>query len=253
MRTLLLTLLITIIPVADIPAQRKIDSIIVEITHLPTTVYTSLVMDSGGGTDDFYPTVRNILQAERITSDSMAGDTLIAVSGSGTRFKLVCNADTTLLSASIDLGNTQISLIDAPLSLTTSTFQVELDTPEIWPVKISYYRYHSSHSGSSTYTETELSSGLSAKTRLRLIFYTASTSSVGKHIPPTIVIYPNPANDLVIVRVPVYGDAVTIYDLLGRVVMLANIYDEAQVDISSLKPGVYVLRCGHESRKLVIE
>jgi hypothetical protein len=65
-------------------------------------------------------------------------------------------------------------------------------------------------------------------------------------------LFPNPAVELLTVKTPDEA-IVRIYDLLGREVLRTNIYGETQVDVSSLDPGVYVLRCGNESRKLVIE
>ena len=58
-------------------------------------------------------------------------------------------------------------------------------------------------------------------------------------------VYPNPASDQALVVAPV-GGALLMHDVQGRVVlrMLAEAYVPAELDLTALAPGMYVVRIG---------
>ena len=67
-----------------------------------------------------------------------------------------------------------------------------------------------------------------------------------------VVIYPNPVNDIVMIET--HGRAslqnVIIYDVNGRKVLSTS---ESQIDISNLPNGIYFIKLGEKTSKLVIE
>jgi hypothetical protein len=65
----------------------------------------------------------------------------------------------------------------------------------------------------------------------------------------TVHIYPNPAGNSVTISVPATDFLVTIYDLLGRQVYGAP--NTGQIDLSAMAPGVYYVKVGSATRKLI--
>lgn len=60
-----------------------------------------------------------------------------------------------------------------------------------------------------------------------------------------ITAYPNPATDQLYVRLTEYSGTMTVYDLSGRQIMhFKPEHDQFSIDISSLQPGIYILRSG---------
>ena len=54
-------------------------------------------------------------------------------------------------------------------------------------------------------------------------------------------IYPNPANDVLRISNISDNQLVTIYSIDGRVVKKTNVSDNAEINISDLRPGMYVV------------
>ncbi len=65
-----------------------------------------------------------------------------------------------------------------------------------------------------------------------------------------LVVYPNPADDRITVQGVEPGEEVVLYDVLGRAVLRTR--TPANIDVSALPPGVYVLRAGGESRLVTV-
>ncbi len=66
-----------------------------------------------------------------------------------------------------------------------------------------------------------------------------------------LVVYPNPATDKISVEGVALGEEVVMYDVLGRAVLRTR--TPADIDVSGLPPGVYVLRVGGESRLVSVQ
>lgn len=58
-------------------------------------------------------------------------------------------------------------------------------------------------------------------------------------------IYPNPANDVLRISNISDNQLVTIYSIDGRVVKKTNVSDNAEINISDLRPGMYVVSAGN--------
>lgn len=64
-------------------------------------------------------------------------------------------------------------------------------------------------------------------------------------------LYPNPSRDFISISNPA-SEPVTIVDMLGKVVLTAKT-SNSKIDISKLKSGVYLIKVGDRSQKLVVE
>ena len=69
-----------------------------------------------------------------------------------------------------------------------------------------------------------------------------------------IEIYPNPANDFVTIKTHNnIGDLITISDISGRTLITEEVTaDDIQIDIADLAKGLYIIKVGDESEKLII-
>lgn len=67
-------------------------------------------------------------------------------------------------------------------------------------------------------------------------------------------IYPNPASNFIIVNIPQAsaGEIVHVFDMNGSMVMSHLLANGNQIEVSSLKPGVYMLKAGQHIGKFVI-
>ncbi len=82
-----------------------------------------------------------------------------------------------------------------------------------------------------------------------------STDISAEEVKRSFMIYPNPANTLLIVQLSaVEKTEVHIYDALGQNVMQKSFANEAQfqIDLSQLSSGVYYLQVNNEGQKLII-
>ncbi|MCF8258106.1 MAG: T9SS type A sorting domain-containing protein [Flavobacteriales bacterium] len=72
----------------------------------------------------------------------------------------------------------------------------------------------------------------------------ACITSVSESTALGLSIFPNPVQDLVVVRTDrVVDGALSVIDLSGRVVLMAQVFGKSQtVDVRSLAPGIYVVR-----------
>jgi hypothetical protein len=69
------------------------------------------------------------------------------------------------------------------------------------------------------------------------------TASVGDFMEDSFAIYPNPADNFVVLQNAKVGDNVTLFDVVGKQVRSITVESESQqVDISELKTGVYFAR-----------
>ncbi|MBO6117746.1 MAG: T9SS type A sorting domain-containing protein, partial [Bacteroidales bacterium] len=74
----------------------------------------------------------------------------------------------------------------------------------------------------------------------------------------SINIYPNPAKDVITLDIEHLtlnnADAVVIFNTAGQVVYKSNIQNQiSQIDVSSLKNGVYYIKVGNTTKKLIIK
>ena len=68
----------------------------------------------------------------------------------------------------------------------------------------------------------------------------------------SLQVYPNPASDRITVLTGRHNpETMTIYNTNGQVVMQQTVTMESSIDISSLQQGVYIVRCGARSAKLI--
>jgi hypothetical protein len=66
------------------------------------------------------------------------------------------------------------------------------------------------------------------------------TASVGDFMEESFAIYPNPADNFVILQNAKIGDNVTLFDVVGKQLRSFTVESESQqVDISDLNSGVY--------------
>ncbi len=64
-------------------------------------------------------------------------------------------------------------------------------------------------------------------------------------------VYPNPAKDYLILNTPIYSQY-TITDIRGRTVQQGTINsNNTQINISTLKPGIYIIRIGKDKSKFI--
>ena len=66
-----------------------------------------------------------------------------------------------------------------------------------------------------------------------------------------LAIYPNPANDVLTISNISENQLVTIYAIDGRVVKKTIISDNAEINISDLRPGMYVVSAGNLFSKIL--
>ncbi len=69
-----------------------------------------------------------------------------------------------------------------------------------------------------------------------------------------ILLYPNPANDNIFIEVSgnEKENPVEILDLSGRLIFSLKIYNKQNIDISSLKNGIYFCRIGSNCKKFIV-
>ncbi|MBE6336049.1 MAG: T9SS type A sorting domain-containing protein [Lentimicrobiaceae bacterium] len=67
-------------------------------------------------------------------------------------------------------------------------------------------------------------------------------------------IYPNPANDFVTIKTHNnIGDLITISDISGRMLITEEVTaDDIQINIADLVKGLYIIKVGDKSEKLII-
>ena len=70
---------------------------------------------------------------------------------------------------------------------------------------------------------------------------------------PRLVAYPNPTSSPLTLEAPP-GEQLEIYDILGRRVRIERINQSGRViiDLSNLAPGVYILKVGLQSQKVIL-
>lgn len=72
--------------------------------------------------------------------------------------------------------------------------------------------------------------------------------------PVRLLVYPNPANGYVtIAGKNRNGELVEVYDMVGRAVFSGRMQETLTIDTQSWTAGIYTLRCGSESRKLLVK
>lgn len=88
------------------------------------------------------------------------------------------------------------------------------------------------------------------------VLYSETISVDENHLDSGINIYPNPANNVVNVKIDNYetDDMITITDVSGRTLIAETVTnDEMKVDVSNLSKGLYIIKVGDVVDKIVIE
>lgn len=88
------------------------------------------------------------------------------------------------------------------------------------------------------------------------VLYSETISVDENHLDSGINIYPNPANNVVNVKIDNYetDDMITITDVSGRTLIAETVTnDEMKVDVSNLSKGLYIIKVGDVIEKFVIE
>ena len=66
-----------------------------------------------------------------------------------------------------------------------------------------------------------------------------------------LAIYPNPVNDIVKISNVSDNQLVTIYSVDGKIIKKISISDEAEINVSELQPGLYIIGVGNEFSKFI--
>ena len=66
-----------------------------------------------------------------------------------------------------------------------------------------------------------------------------------------LAIYPNPVNDIVKISNISDNQLVTIYSVDGKIIKKISISDEAEINVSELQPGLYIIGVGNEFSKFI--
>ena len=78
-----------------------------------------------------------------------------------------------------------------------------------------------------------------------------SASLLEKDINNIIMVYPNPSNRYITVKLPgMNSHTVEIYNTLGKLILSSNFNEQERIDISNLSNGVYLLRAYNECSNL---
>ena len=64
-------------------------------------------------------------------------------------------------------------------------------------------------------------------------------------------IYPNPANDVLKIQNASDNQCITIYSVDGKIIKSIEISDEAEINVSDLQPGLYIIGVGNEFSKFI--
>ena len=80
--------------------------------------------------------------------------------------------------------------------------------------------------------------------------YQSNPLSVGDIHKSDIKVFPNPANSIININSKVLVDRVEVYDILGKL-MFSESKNTKNLDVSSLKSGLYILNIYSESYKIV--
>lgn len=193
---------------------------------------------------------------------AMLGDTLRLKFGVSHTWWIKFNADTTkavFVSFNYQTGAEDyegFSFVDAPLTITETGYEILLDSADLVASKFHYGTQSIGHrSGGTTITSRISSTGkFSSASTFKLSIKKKLPAAVGSIEEIALLIYPNPAHHLLTVSLPdVVERPVTIYDLLGRAVLTGLMRGSEELDVSQLRPGVYMLSAGGEMRKIIIE
>jgi hypothetical protein len=91
------------------------------------------------------------------------------------------------------------------------------------------------------------------------VYYTAASgvpTDINSELATTFTTYPNPATDYVIVSFPkASSEKVFIYNTCGSVVKMAQANNEEKltIDLSGITPGIYLIKAGSHTSKLIVK
>jgi nitrous oxidase accessory protein NosD len=80
------------------------------------------------------------------------------------------------------------------------------------------------------------------------------TASVDEFMQSSFSVYPNPADNYIVLQNAIVGDKVVLFDVVGKKVKSFNVESESQqMDISELKTGVYFARSNQQEAIKIIK
>lgn len=126
---------------------------------------------------------------------------------------------------------------------------VVVQNPTAWPVLLSLDQSQRVFFGDEideTYATHRFNSDLFGSDVRFLLSLCSSTTATHDPTPERLNIYPNPAQDQVFI--PNQGNVYTVFDQDGHVVTTGS---NSSLDISSWVPGVYIVRCGDQTGRLI--
>ncbi|MBH8559408.1 T9SS type A sorting domain-containing protein [Hymenobacter negativus] len=88
---------------------------------------------------------------------------------------------------------------------------------------------------------------------LNVFSFRATATATRAAAPPALACYPNPAHASLQLPYTKAGTLVTVHDLTGRVCLTTPLAADGLVNIGSLPAGLYSLRAGQATQKLVVE
>jgi hypothetical protein len=149
---------------------------------------------------------------------------------------------------------TEFECVSAACVSTTSTIEADMDSAQLAQTTFRYKDYyHYNESGGRHWFEDDTANGkLLTTTRIKITFFKSLPADVDEDDPvQQLSWHPNPASKRVTFRSELSAD-VTVYDLHGRTVLSVRATED-DLDVSVLDPGIYLLRSGHLTQKLVIQ
>lgn len=70
---------------------------------------------------------------------------------------------------------------------------------------------------------------------------------------PTFSLYPNPATNAVVISNATTGSQALIYDMTGRLVLQQTLNGETLINLTSLQPGIYMIKVDGLTQRLIIQ
>lgn len=188
------------------------------------------------------------------------GDTLRFINDVWYYYNVLFNSDRTELlyfSYVRDNGPSYsegMSLRNAAITKTDSSFEINLDSAGLVNARFGYSQMTKSNSsGGTTHTWWTTSTGKFTSTAtFHMSIKMDPTLSVTPHDPISFEVYPNPAQNLITVFGLELGRA-TLYSMHGDVVLIADLGKTREIDISDLRAGIYILRVGPNTRKIIVQ
>ncbi|MDR9487968.1 T9SS type A sorting domain-containing protein, partial [Salibacter sp.] len=80
-----------------------------------------------------------------------------------------------------------------------------------------------------------------------------STTGLGEESSPIVTVYPNPANDRVFIKGVNNATPYEFYSLTGEVVKTGTLQANGVIDVNQFSSGVYLLKIGEQTEKVIVQ